>query len=77
MQDFSIKLHQLFSEYIDNNKVSKQKMAESINISRSHLHRMLKGERPIIDSIRTKLNAYLNTDFKSETSDIPYKSDRD
>lgn len=57
-------LHEKFLNHIKINKVSVAKAAVSLNISRDHLYKMLRGERPIIDSNRIKLNAYLNTDFK-------------
>lgn len=57
-------LHEKFLNHIKINKLSVAKAAFSLNISRDHLYKMLRGERPIIDSNRIKLNAYLNTDFK-------------
>ena len=50
-----------FKFHIEYHKVSKTEMASHLNISRSHLHRMLSGERPITDSTRNKMNAYLDT----------------
>jgi len=57
-------LHEKFLNHIKINKVSVAKAAVSLNISRDHLYKMLRGERPIIDSNRIKLNAYLNTTFE-------------
>lgn len=59
-----VKLHELLSQHIDNNNISRTEIANDLNISRSHLHRLLSGERPISVSFLNKISTYLNTDFK-------------
>jgi len=59
-------LNQKFNNYFKTNKVSVFKASVFLDISRDHLYKMLRGERPIIDSTRIKLNAYLGTNFEIE-----------
>ena len=72
-----MKLHEQISKHLKDNKVSVYQLADTLCVSSSHLYKLLRGERPIMRSILDKLNAELNTDFKFETSDTPYKSDHD
>lgn len=68
-------LHEILLNHFKINKVKVIKAAEYINVTRDHLYKMLRGERPITDSNRIKLNAYLNTTFEFDkeesTSDAP------
>lgn len=63
MEEQPLKLHQLFSQHIDNNDINREEIANHLYIHRSHLHRLLYGERTITDSTRVKLNEYLSTTF--------------
>ena len=49
--------------FLKTNKISALSVANHLNISRSHLCRVLKGERKMTDILRIKLNNYLNTNF--------------
>ena len=61
-----LKLHQLISQHIDNNNISRTEIANDLNISRSHFHRLLSGERPISASFLNKISTYLDTTFEPD-----------
>jgi len=52
-----------FKEYIEINNLKPIDLATSMNISRSHLSRILNGERLMSERLRAKLNDKLNTNY--------------
>jgi len=64
MENKIVKLHKLLSAHIDKNNISRTEIANDLNISRSHLHRLLSGERDISASFLNKINTYLDTNFE-------------
>lgn len=49
--------------HLANNSISINSVAISIDVTRSHLWKVLHGKREISESIINKLNAHLDTDF--------------
>ena len=54
---------QLIKQHLIFNSITVISVAESLNISRHHLGEVLNGNRGLSEPLRTKLNAYLETDF--------------
>lgn len=52
-----------FVESIESKGLQYNKIANDLLISRSHLGKVLAGIRPLSESLRSKLNEYLNTEF--------------
>lgn len=59
-----MKLHEILLKHFKTNKISVSNTATAINVTRDHLYKLLRGERPITRSNLDKLNAELDTDFK-------------
>lgn len=60
----SLTLREQIINHLKANKIPVVTVAAVLGISRDHLYKMLRGERPIIDSNLNKLNEYLNTNFQ-------------
>lgn len=52
-----------FKEFIEKHPVTFEEMSKNIGVSRSHLFRVLDGQRSFSNSLRFKLNTYLGTDY--------------
>ena len=61
--NLQLPVYKQFEIYIKNQKVTYISIASELSISRSHLTRLLSGERPLTDEIRSKLNILLDTSF--------------
>ena len=66
-----MEIHLKFKSHLEKHPKTLESIGLYINISRSHLSRVLNGERPMLDSLRIKLNACLGTNFKFDEVDNP------
>lgn len=58
-----IPVYTKFATHLENSGILPIKVAADLNISRSHLSRVLAGKRELSESLRAKLNTYLSTEF--------------
>ncbi len=63
MESETLLLPQKIKYYLKSKAIPVYKAAQNVNVSKFHLGEVLKGKRPLCDSLRVKLNAYLDTDF--------------
>lgn len=56
-------IREKFKSHIELNNLKPIDLASEANISRSHLSRILNGERPMSERLRATLNSILNTDY--------------
>lgn len=59
-----MELHEEISKHLKDNKISVYSLAIDIDVSPSHLYKLLRKERPFLQSNLIKLNAVLNTNFQ-------------
>jgi len=59
-----MELHEKIAKHLKDNKISVYLLADVLNVSPSHLYKLLRKERPFLRSNLDKLNAHLSTDFK-------------
>lgn len=52
-----------FKSHIENNKITQSFIRKELNISKSHLSLILSGKRDISESLKSRLNLLLNTDY--------------
>jgi plasmid maintenance system antidote protein VapI len=58
-----IPLHEKFANHIKNCELTYISIATELDLSRSHLGRVLSGKRELSESLRAKLNAYFDTSY--------------
>lgn len=63
MKTDTTETYQKFKKFLEENNISVSSLAPEMNISRFHLGEVLKGNRKLYDSLKDKLNAYLNTNY--------------
>lgn len=59
----NIPLHEKFADHIKKHDLTYIYIAKELNLSRSHIGKVLGGNREFSQSLRDKLNAYLNTNY--------------
>ncbi len=63
-----IPTHTQFLNHLLENKITVISVAAQLETSRFHLGEVLKGKRPLTDSLRIKLNSILDTGFGDSPS---------
>lgn len=52
-----------FKLYLESKPISLSKLSADLDTSKSHLSRVLNGERILSEPLRQKMNAYFETDY--------------
>lgn len=66
MENTKISIADKFLSHIENHNITQLSIVKNLEISNCHLSLVLHGKRPLSESLRMKLNLYLDTDFTEE-----------